>query len=508
MKKVSRKDSITPLDQEIILPEYCHQTNGIPVALVFPNTYKVGMASLGFLTVFRFLIDAGFNPERFFLDVRDSKDRPVSVESGKHLGEFDLIGFHFSFELDFVNAVKMLINAGIEPIREKRKKQQIAFSGGIASSANPLPLVDFLDAVFIGEIDENILKHLKNGIEAEFSFDETFRDFFLSETYLDKGESSYSSSFHIDPDWCDKESFSPILTSRGAFGSMNLIEISSGCPIKCKFCLNGSIYPKVRERKTDLVLKSASRYKSETAKIGLIGAIPSAHSQIDEILDSLSSSGYKTSLSSLSVSSMNNPLLDRIVKGGMKTLTLGVECFDEKVQRAYGKVIRMDKLLNSVEYALKAGVREIKIYLMLGLPGSDEKEVESIIDNVLIIRDRIQKAKPGTGFTISLNPFIPKIATVYERERFMGERSFKEGMNRIKKSIAKYGIRIKSESYKSAYLQYLLSNSDERIGCVILQLAKGLKRPDYPEIMIVDSDRYISRSQDKIKHVVDRKIMS
>ena len=88
----------------------------LTVALVYPNTYPVGMSNLGFLTVYRLL--NGFDHvvcERAFLPA--GKDDPAlgihTVESGKPIGNFDIVAFSLSFENDYPAILSVLDKAGL-----------------------------------------------------------------------------------------------------------------------------------------------------------------------------------------------------------------------------------------------------------------------------------------------------------------------------------------------------------------------------------------------------------
>ena len=82
-------------------------------ALVYPNEYRIGMANLGFHTVYSLL--NGYDQvacERFFLGMTNS------VETNSPLSSFDAIGFCLQYELDYLNLVRILEAYGIEPLRE------------------------------------------------------------------------------------------------------------------------------------------------------------------------------------------------------------------------------------------------------------------------------------------------------------------------------------------------------------------------------------------------------
>src|SRR5213596_340505 len=93
----------------------------VAIALVYPNTYAVGMSNLGFQTIYWHL-----NPrpdvvcERVFLaEYADQAERtrtgavPLSLESGRPLTDFHIVGFSVTYEGDYINVVRLLHDAGI-----------------------------------------------------------------------------------------------------------------------------------------------------------------------------------------------------------------------------------------------------------------------------------------------------------------------------------------------------------------------------------------------------------
>src|SRR5574341_2633778 len=93
----------------------------VSIALVYPNTYAVGMSNLGFQTIYRhlnalpdvvcervFLPDPGDAPE-----YRRTGTGPFSLESQRPLGDFDLVGFSITYEGDYIHTLRLLEMAGI-----------------------------------------------------------------------------------------------------------------------------------------------------------------------------------------------------------------------------------------------------------------------------------------------------------------------------------------------------------------------------------------------------------
>src|SRR5260221_8016189 len=80
------------------------------VALGFPNSYEIGMSNLGFQWVYRLLNrEEDIACERFFSDEDDDDRRgPRTLESDAPIGDFPLVAFSISWEMDYVNFLKIL----------------------------------------------------------------------------------------------------------------------------------------------------------------------------------------------------------------------------------------------------------------------------------------------------------------------------------------------------------------------------------------------------------------
>ncbi|MGQ9668525.1 MAG: hypothetical protein ACUVWB_14555, partial [Anaerolineae bacterium] len=132
----------------------------LPIALVYANSYAVGMASLGFQTIYRLLnLRDDVVCERVFDDERwDDSPPPLSVESQRRLDDFAVLAFSLSFELDYLRAVNLLRRCQMTSIwaEEREDHDPILIAGGPAVSANPMPLAPIFDAFVIGEAEEVI----------------------------------------------------------------------------------------------------------------------------------------------------------------------------------------------------------------------------------------------------------------------------------------------------------------------------------------------------------------
>ena len=130
------------------------------VALAFPNTYYVGMSSLGFQTVYRLfnqiedvVCERVFLPPKQELREQLAAGAPLlTLESQTPISDFDVIAFSVSFEWDYTNVVTMLRLAGV-PVRatDRNTRHALVVVGGAVTFVNPEPLAPFADVIAAGE---------------------------------------------------------------------------------------------------------------------------------------------------------------------------------------------------------------------------------------------------------------------------------------------------------------------------------------------------------------------
>src|SRR4029453_6066191 len=131
----------------------------ISVALVYPNTYAVGMSNLGFQTIYRPLTaipdvvcERVFLPDPEDLDeMRRAGSSPFSLESLRPLTDFHMVGFSGTYEGDYINALRLPPKAGI-PLRAspRRPHDPLVRMGGVCAFSNPEPIAPFMDFVVVG----------------------------------------------------------------------------------------------------------------------------------------------------------------------------------------------------------------------------------------------------------------------------------------------------------------------------------------------------------------------
>ena len=135
----------------------------LSMALVYPNTYRVGMSNLGLHILYREMnsMENVLCERAFLADVQKEEPTPVrSLETGSSLREFDIVAFCLSFEIDGFNMVEMLKCSDVTVKAEERSESEpLVIMGGPCPTFNSEPWAPFMDGIVIGE-GEEILKEI------------------------------------------------------------------------------------------------------------------------------------------------------------------------------------------------------------------------------------------------------------------------------------------------------------------------------------------------------------
>ena len=128
----------------------------LPVALIYPNSYDIGMSNLGIQAIYRLINDrTDAVCERVFREPKDTTDvLPLAMESQRPLTDFAVMAFSLSYELDYFNVVPILKASGI-PLYAKDRDETypLIIAGGPCITTNPMPLSPFFDCFCIGEAE-------------------------------------------------------------------------------------------------------------------------------------------------------------------------------------------------------------------------------------------------------------------------------------------------------------------------------------------------------------------
>jgi radical SAM superfamily enzyme YgiQ (UPF0313 family) len=459
------------------------------IALVYPNTYFVGMSNLGVHAMYRALNDhPGIVCERFF------SDSVRSLDSARLISDFHIIAFSVSYELDWINAARILTEAKIPILASERRGAPVVIAGGAAVTMNPEPAADMLDLCFLGD-----------GEPAPHMLYDAFVKSSGYEEFLDRLEDSpgiYIPSRPINKTFsCStvnpvtSPAHTSIITDSTAFSDMFLVETARGCPFSCMFCAARKIYSPFRAVKLDNLIPVFEKAKATGLKLGMVSASLNNHPQTVDMFKVIRDMGMNIAAPSLRLGMITPDLISLIESSGTKGVTLAPETGSDRLRKSISKDIGNEVILNDIESLVSAGIRDIKLYFMIGLPGETINDVDSIIDLVKRCRQGFIKVSKGNrrigNIQVSVNTFVPKPHTDFERVEMVAIKDAKARLKRIEDGLKRQSnIRLSYEGPKWAYLQAVIARGDRHVLELIIRLA------DVPESNWQDALKSWERNPD------------
>ena len=436
----------------------------IRVAIAYPSIYEVAMSSLAYQMIY-FYVNSRENyiGERYILN--KEKEKILSIESGNHLANNDLIIFSIHYELDYVNIIKMLMKSKIEIFSHKRNKPIIVI-GGPPIIANPEPLSHIADVLLLGEIEPifpNILDLYAEYRDSKKRFLESLspnEGFYVPSQNPTEIKVAYASTLLLD--------FHPIaqiqsLNKEHTWMRSTIIEAMRGCLRKCRFCLEGNIFWNKRDRPLSQIKEIAlkGREYNRTSNIVLYSLSFFDHKESDNVLEFLIDEKFSFSVPSMRIETLNEKRLELIHKGGQKMLTIAPETVSRKLSIFLGKASPQEMIENIVLLARKNGFTSLKMYFIIGIPG---EKLEDIKRNIYFIKDIAQKTgyKGEKQLKISITPFIPKPHTPLESYPFEDIRILMKKIKLFKKELGSIAD-IREYSPKHAQIQTILSRGNREL---------------------------------------------
>ena len=472
------------------------------VALAFPNSYYVGMSSLGLQTVYRLFNDLDdvvcervFLPPKQELQAQLASGKPLlTVESKTPVADFDVFAFSVSFEWDYTNVVSMLRLAKMPPRASARNtRHPLVVIGGAVTFVNPEPLALFADVIAAGE-GEMLIPALIGAIRESSDRQDLFhrlgqeRGFYIPSfydvRYHDNGtiaafepkagtgapavvkKAAVKTTDHLDPP------ATSIFTPDTEFGSRFLIEVVRGCANLCRFCWAGYNYLPVRAFSADRILELAAAARPHASRAGLVSIALCDHPEIERILNGLLDMGYAISPASLRLDDLTPTIVGLLRRSGERSITIAPEAGTERMRKVINKTVTNDEILHAAEVIFEGGMDNLKLYYMIGLPTETDADLEGIRDLTLAMREiMVKHGKPrGRLGTIvgSVNPLIPKPGTAYQwlpmEDPSITDRKSKK-LRQMLAGIDNVYFNIKSERH--SYYQALLSLGDRRVADTI-----------------------------------------
>lgn len=504
-KLISRAEQ--RLANEIALLRPAHGGD-LRIALGYPNTYHVGMSNLGIQVVYGiFNRTPGVSCHRFFLPDADEIEEYqrhgrhlFTLESQQPLEAYDVIAITCAYENDYANILHILDLAGLPLLSKDRdKKHPLVVVGGPITLLNPEPLADFVDFFSIGEAEglvEELTSRLREvqalprqqqlealaqvpGIYVPSLYEPIYDDGRFVALQPQAGAPATIAKNYLDRNQFEViNSSSWFLTEDTEFSRTFLIEVSRGCPYICRFCTVGFSYPKVRWKPLERIWEDLQEVKQYNPRVGLISSTVGNHPQIDQLCEGLMRAGMGVSFSSLRADYLPDSILETLVWGGSKSMTLAPETGSEALRKSINKRFSDEQYFTAARRAFVKGIKNLKMYSMIGLPNELDEDMDALVELVKKTRSlQIACGKGGGRITLGLGLFVPKPLTPYQWTPMATLKVAESRMRRVSTQLARIGgIKVNAEVPKSAILEGLQARADRRLGRILLKI---YKKPTY-----------------------------
>jgi len=428
------------------------------------------MSSLAFQTLYGLLeSNAGFACARAFAPQPAGSDADAGcliLGTNGPLAGLDLIAVTTSYELDWLHLPRCLAAGGVAPLRRDRDAAApFLLGGGPCFTANPAPVLDLFDAVFVGEIEPALpnLRRLHDIPRAQW------REYLAERPgFLVPGITTGPVRRVCLRDLSEFTTSTVVLTPHTEFSDSFVVELGRGCGRACSFCMAGALYRPLRHRAPEQILNAVEGALAHTDRIGLLSASVTDYPGLNELCAGLQ---RLRPLPSVSASSMradgdNRALYELLAASGQRTVTFAPETGTERLRTAVRKNLSDEQLRAGIAQAVAAGLHTIKLYFMIGLPGETEADREAIPRLV----ESLDAQFPSCTWSVGVQPFVPKPHTCLERAGTPDIRTMREHLKAMDASLRSVpGVTAQAASARWSAVQTALSRGGSRLGEAIIE---------------------------------------
>lgn len=472
-------------------------------ALVYPDTYEVGMSHLG-LHILAHVLNSQveFLAERAFAPWPDMEQQLrehglplMSLESRTPLREFDAVGITLPYELTYTNVLNLLDLAGIPPRAADRGADDPLVIGGGPGAVNPEPMADFFDAMLIGEGEEAILEIAEAAAlrdrEAALARLAGIPGVYVPAAYRASfegggprgsvapcngapGEIVRRVVADLDGAPFPTRQIVPFLDT---VHSRVTLEIMRGCARGCRFCQAGAAYRPRRERSVETLLRQAEEALAATGydEISLLSFTSVDHGDIEELVSQLTARfgdrGVGVALPSLRADAFSVALANKIQQVRKTGLTFAPEAATARLRSVIRKQMTEDDLFAAAEAAFSSGWNRLKLYFMIGLPTETEEDVEAIGDLVQRLagfgRGILGSRANRLRIAVSVASFVPKAHTPFQWVGQEDRDSLARKHQIIQRTLRGRAIKLSWTDPGVSALEAAISRGDRRVGRAI-----------------------------------------
>jgi radical SAM superfamily enzyme YgiQ (UPF0313 family) len=437
------------------------------IALVYPSPYRAAMSSLGYQQIYRTLhAMPGVAADRAMLADEGAREGLfVTLEEARPVGGYPMLAYSVAYELELAGVVATLERASVPVLAVDRDtRHPLVIAGGPMTFSNPAPMAPFFDVIIVGEGEELIVELVELAREVGFDRERVWaglagkHGYYLPHVHGEK----------VPPVAAVHDALLParsvIATPHTELADMFLTEAARGCSRGCTYC--------VMRRSTNNGMRIVARptiiagIPADARRVGLVGAAVTDHPDIAGIVRDVVDAGRQVGISSLRADKLDDELVGLLARGGYRTLTVAADGASERMRRVIERSTQAKHLLRSAELAATHRLHTLKIYMMLGVPG----ETDADVDELIAFSKELAAIHPRVAY--GLAPFVAKRNTPLDGTPFAGIELVEDRLARLRKglSAAKLGgkVAVRPTSARWAWVEYMIAQGEASAGLAVM----------------------------------------
>lgn len=489
------------------------------ICLAFPDVYDVGMSHLGTRILYDELNrQPDISCERAFapwLDMEQALRAKglllVSLENGRPLRDFDVVGISLQHELVFTNVLTLLELGGIPLRSEQRSDRDPLVLGGGSIATHPEPVAPFFDAFVVGDGEGKAVQVVQRwthdtrdglpraerlrrlaelgGVYVPSLYEcrvESHGRLVVDRTLDRRAPLPVHRSFVANLDDHPFPERFPTGGPEAVFERLS-VEIARGCMQGCRFCQAGMIFRPERERDPLAMIECIERSFAFSGQdeLSITSLSPADYSCIGPFVRAVSErtqdNHVSLAISSLRAYGLDDATLEEIGRVRSSNLTFAPEAGTQRMRDVINKNVTDEQIVSTVERVLAHGWDRVKLYFMIGLPTETQEDVLGIVQTAARAktagrRGRAKGRSPKVN--VSVSTFVPKPHTPFQWVAMDGLGMVFDKQRMLRDAAREHRVDMKAHEPHGSILEGVLSRGDRRLADVIEQAWRNGARFD------------------------------